>query len=333
MEKTAYKKLTVRFDKAKNYRLLGRALQTKGGVILDWSADGVEFQLDCAGTIALTVFVSEENPKYMARFRVIVDDEPGEAAFVRKGTHTLTYFRGIRPGVHTVRILKDSAVSGRETRLISMTVTAVPGSMQPTKPKKKLLEVIGDSISCGYGVDGDPTSPTTSNSAVAIQTFGYRAAEALGMDYALVVKGSIGFAKKTGHKDRPKYKMEEIYAYQNRYRDAKKRYNFPRKADLIILALGANDGGLPPEEVEPAARSLIRYLREINGRKTPILLMYGMMSPTIEWLDQKLGAEIPDAYVLKVPQNRFGAGHHPNVWGQDRFTEEVLAAIERYKLV
>ncbi len=331
MERNNYQKQTIAFDKAKKYRRLGRALQTEQGVILDWSADGVEFTIDCKGAIALKTFVDDENLKYMARFRVIVDDEPADAVFIRKGTHTLTYFRGIRPGVHTVRILKDSAVSGRETRLISMTLTAIPGSMKATARKAKRLEVIGDSISCGYGVDGDPAATTTANSAVAIRTFGYRAAQALKMDWELVVKGSIGFAKKTGKQE--KYDMGEIYRYRNRFRDPKLRYPIRRKADLILLALGANDGSLPHEEVEPAARKLVATLRKIHGENVPIVLMYGMMSSTIEWLMLKLHEEIPNTYILHVPENRLGAGHHPDLRGQDRFTEEVLATIERYKLV
>ena len=321
-----YKSLTIPFAGGKSYRLLGRARQTEKDVLLDWSADGVEFSIDCEGTIAVTAYTSGSQ-KNTYKLRVIVDGVVGDRVIFPWGTTTLDAFTGVAPGVHTIRIVKDSALMYAEERLLSVTVRAKEGTMKATAPKEKLLEVIGDSISCGYGIMPTDTPETTMNTASSVLTFGYRVAEALNMDYELAVKGSLGFVHKAG---KPVERdMFEIYPYQNRYRDTETRYDFPRKADLILQALGSNDGDVPDDVLEDAVRRFTAQLREIHGEHVPIVYMYGMMNSKIGWLYEKLAKELPDSYALQVTENRLGAGHHPTLEGQERFAEEALTLVRK----
>ncbi len=326
-EPEAYKETTIEFKDPGSYRLLGRALQTDKGVVCDWSADGVEFTLNCKGTISLTVSESG-SPSTTLQFRVFVDGEMGEQTAFAKGESTAAAFWNVTPGEHTIRIIKDTAIMSTTEMLISVTTYAKDGTMKPTAPKAKRLTCIGDSIACGYGILPTENMKSTKNTASAALTFGYRVAETLGMDYELAVKGSLGFVVKAGT---PKYNMLDLYEYQNRYRDAEKTYDFPVKSDLILLPLGVNDG-LRKEELETAVRAFIATLRRIHGENVPIVLMYDLMNPRIEWLYQKLGAELPNTYVLKMTENRKGAANHPNLPGHDQFTKETLELIREKNL-
>ena len=320
LDGTSRRATTLRFSEAGAYRLLGRAAQDATGVLCDWSADGLEFTADCRGAIYLTVSSSADLGSSPLAFYTIVDGEPGERIIFKKGTSTKLVYENVLPGRHTIRIVKDTAITGSTDRLLSVDLIADPDSIRPTAQKEKLVEVIGDSITCGYGILPTSNMDSTSGTASAVMTFGYRVADALGYDYRIIGKGSIGFVVQTGT---PKYNMLELYGYQNRYRDGTTPADMSRKADLILIPLGVNDG-TRTDDLEAAVREFIATLRSIHGENVPIVLQYDLMNPRIEWLYQKLSAEMENTYVLHMTENRVGAANHPNLPGHNQFTRETL---------
>ena len=311
---------TLSFSDAGKYRLLGRGRQGADCVYVDWSADGLEFTADCRGDLYLTASTTNSSGSPFA-VHAIVDGEPGDRVIYPQGTSKQLVYKNILPGVHTVRIIKDAALGGTTDKLLSLEFSADAESIRPTQPKSRLIEVIGDSITCGYGILPTDNMSVTTGTASAILTFGYRVAEALDADYRILGKGSIGFVVQTGT---PSYNMLELYDYQNRYRDGSTLADMSRKADLLLIPLGVNDG-TRTDDLEAAVREFIAKLRGIHGETVPIVLMYDLMNPRIEWLYQKLSAEMENTYVLHMTQNREGAGNHPNLVGHNQFTRETLA--------
>ena len=328
VEPDAYKETTITFTDAGKYKLLGRAWQDKDGVVADWSADGVEFTLDCKGPITLTASC-DYVPSTHLELRMVVDGVPSEQMpLTVKGTKSALIFVNVRPGVHTIRILKDSVVSPSKDMLRSIKVNCKPETMKPTPKKDKFIEVIGDSTASGAGAVVTNTPETTKNSISMYLAYGYIAAEELGMDYEMLVKGSMGLLYRTG-KPNP-FNYMEMYEYQNRYRDAYNKvdplkYTFPRKADLVTIKIGGNDGNKSTEEEwYNGMKEFLKTIRSYHGENVPIIIVgYGGTQNHAK-AARRVIDEDPKVYELVIKANAGGMGNHPSAKAQKEFAKQFI---------
>ena len=331
-EPEAYKTVTLDLTKPGNYRLLGRAQQSENGVICDYSADGIEFTCDCKGTINIKANSTWLTVNNHVTYRVIVDGDHGplrsqaRLTTTKQDTDLIARLR-VTPGKHVIRIVKDFEITQSLDLLKSVTLSCKPDSIQATQPKEKMLLVIGDSTSAGFGIIPTDTPETTRNSACATRTHGYLTAEALGMDYEMVVKGSGGIVKKYANTGATPRNQQELYEFQNAYRDAETHYSFPRKAAAAVIKVSGNDGSVPAAEYEAGVRALFANIRKHNGDDIPIILVYyngRAQTPVAE----KLVAEDPKVYGVIGVSDGKGMGQHPSLQAHATTTERILEVLK-----
>ena len=304
MEK-GYPFTTFELTDQQNFRVLGRAVYAQNGLICDFSSSGVEFTLDCAGTIWATLQVPDV---IGTRFRAYVDGKPGEAITFSSKYPTQPLFSNIEPGVHTIRVVKDVPATDVVMTLQSISVCAKPETIKPTAQRKYYIECIGDSITSGSGIYGP--GPDNTNSSTSAMAYGVLTADLLNADYSLVCRGGIGLAKKIGG-----VTMNELYDYENYYRDKETKYAFTRKPNAVVIALGAND----KDETgwEDLMKKFISQVRSrYNDQSLKIVLIYNMMSDRHTEACEKIAKEDPLCWVLKLPQNNDGYGGHPSANAQ-----------------
>ena len=322
---SVYREETISFTGGENYRILGRAFQDTDGVVCDWSADGVEFTLDCKGSALLTADASILQGTTL-KYRVIVDGVPSEQVNFRTGgEETLPVeLARIRPGVHTIRIIKDTQISASRDVLKSITLLCKADTMHATEPKARMLEVIGDSTTAGYGAVVTDTPETTKNSSSIMLSYGYLVAEGLGMDWQMCVKGSLGVLKKTGS---PAYNYADLYEYQNRWRDPETRFPFTRKADVVLIKVSGNDGSsIPNEDWKLAMTNFIATIRSYHGEDTPIVF-FGQKTQIKKPVAEEIIQELPGCYGVFIRGDDKGMGGHASAAGQARFAAETITAM------
>lgn len=147
---------------------------------------------------------------------------------------------GLSQSSHTVVLHKRSEAIFGSIFLGNITTDGTLGLN--VAPARK-IEIIGDSITVGYGLDG--TYPCTNTAAVEDNplTYGALAADALGADYSVVAWSGKGLTRNfaTGSPDTSPL-MPELYT---RYgaNDADDSYTFPAVStpDVVIINLGTND--------------------------------------------------------------------------------------------
>ena len=332
IEPEAYKEVTIPFTDPGKYKLLGRALQTEDGVICDWSGDGVEFKIVCKGMISLTASTTYVPISYHA-FRVIVDGKAADwMQLKRSGVRTCPMVVNLPAGEHTIRVLKDSPVAQSTDMLRSLTLTCKPETMQPTPKKERFIEIIGDSTSQGAGAYM-PTDDmrTTHMTSSAVLCYGYLAAEALDMDYELLVKGSMGLLFKTGSPI--PYNYMDMYEYQNRYRDHDTKFTRWRKADVICIKIGGNDGNkFPEEEWYTSMKTFLQTIRIHHGESVPIIIFtYGGTANYVK-AAQRVIDEDPFVSKVIIKANAGGAGGHPSKAAQERFAKQLIEAVQALDL-
>ena len=227
-------------------RWVGRFEPTLTGKRCAWSGSFVEARF--TGTkITLRLKDSGSN-----RFEVTLD---GKQSRLTPTANVDTYVLGdgLAPGEHVVRVFKDTEASVGETEFLGLELGA-GGQFLPIAVPSRRIEVIGDSISCGYG---DLGIGPNCNFSVDTESFREAYASDLGRKYDADVIGTAwsGIGVYRNYGGGMTNTMPVLYP---RTLPASKTsaWSFPSwTPDLVLLNLGTNDftNSSPPQAPFEAA--------------------------------------------------------------------------------
>lgn len=222
---------------------------------------------------------------------VFLDDMP---APIRKfqissSTETWLLYQSAAEETHRIRLTK---LTENSKTFLGISAFTAEGSFLPArKQPRKRMEIVGDSITCGYGnLVKDPNRHFFSADEDNWQAYGPMAARKLGMEYSCVSISGITAVKHPGwHAD---YAMCELYAYTDRVQQDKLKvepqlWDFEKNHnDYVVVNLGTNDcyGILfCPEDGElekfpDAYTAFLEEIRRLNGVDTQIICALGPMN-------------------------------------------------------
>lgn len=233
-------------------KLLGRAYIYKEMVGLSFSASGIEFICEDGFTAVLKGDNMVDAPDadiHFARFAVFSD---GEIILDRRLEKRDEKIEISKAGRHVFRILKLSE-SDDSTMYVCRIEAKNGEKVEAPAEKEKKIEFIGDSITCGYGVEGCGKEEEIYTTATenATKAYAYLTAQKLGWDWSLVSKSGAGIISgytPDGKRNRdnllPQY-YESVGCSMLPFEDGTKpadiRWSFSFKPDLIVINLGTND--------------------------------------------------------------------------------------------
>ena len=196
--------------------------------------------------------------------------------------------------------------------------------IKPTENKKYLIEYIGDSITCGYGIEGKGANEMFDTSTENFEkTYAYLSAKELNYDYSTVCYSGCGIIT-------PGSKMPQRYKEINSFM-GDLEWDFNNKADIVVINLGTNDKDFALSFREDIYSQdyaeFLKLVREKN-QNAIIICVYGMMGgealfPLIMEGINSLNDNKIFGYLF--PEQKFedgyGAQLHPNVisnkkWGK-----------------
>lgn len=303
------------------YKTQGRTLLTNDGLLVDWSASGIEFEANCSGNVYLDLNVinppsSEIKSCY---FTVIVDGKTKPRDYYRiyggesnKGKKSFTIATGLSSGNHTFKIYRQTQID--EGTNIKMTAIRLNGELLPAPAKKDFyIEFVGDSITVGKGNLGDTAG--TAEYMDATQSYGYLTAKSLDADYSLVAVSAIGAS--VGW---TKYNMQQVYPKWCYLKDESTDYDFSRQPDVVVLALGTNDYQCREtelktwKEIKQGFADMLDLVRQKNPN-TKVIWIHGMMTNEVSYLIEEViseaGGSSKGLYALELDQNNEGYNGHP----------------------
>ncbi len=208
------------------------------------------------------------------------------------------------------------------------------------KDYKYRFEFIGDSITCGYGVEA--TSPTTPNSRKYenfTKTYAYLLSEMLDAEYHVVAISGKGLVRNYGESS--KYSNDPLPVYYERtlqslpYND----WNFTSFIpDIVFIALGENDFSTEPvPDAENYYKEYKKFLTLIrkNYSDSKIVMICTISSrkiykDTLKNTYDRLKKEFSGIYYFEFPvvqNDELGCDSHPNYIAQEKF------AISLYKFL
>ncbi|MGN0695516.1 MAG: GDSL-type esterase/lipase family protein [Oscillospiraceae bacterium] len=207
----------------------------------------------------------------------------------------------------TFRVAENDDITTSEIQIIKLSETAQSTigikpfvlsegeSIAPAEAKPLKIEFIGDSITCGYGVDDEVKEHHFSTSTEDVtKAYAYKTAQLLDADYSMVSISGWGIisgytsdpAKKADSQQIPLYYGKLGYSY-NKFAGTTAPqdidWDFSRfKSDIIVINLGTNDNSYVKgdkdkrAEFEAAYMDFIGQVRE-NNPDADIFCVLGIM--------------------------------------------------------
>lgn len=338
-----------------NVKPLGRTHQLPDSLWLAFSGSGAEFAFTgshCEVTIAGDINARAGTSENLARIAIEVDGARVVDDLVNAQEKTYTVVAGSDVKTHVVRIIKLSETAMSTCGVKAITVDAA--SIQPTPFSDRYIEFIGDSITCGYGVD-DPVAEHHFSTATedATKAYAYKTAQALGADHSMVAISGYGIISgytadgktKADTQILPKYytKLGFSYGTYQKKIAAAIQWDFTlRQPDLIVVNLGTNDDSYTlnnRERQREFAAAYTEFLKTIRSHNpdAKILCTLGVMTDRLyPWLEKAVKdytAETGDSNIACIrfdvqnPADGYAADWHPSVATHDKAAQRLTETI------
>lgn len=340
-----------------NVKPLGRTFYVDETLYCALSGTGVEFTFtgtQCSITVqGDSGSTSSSNADNQARVAVYVNGERVIDDMVDNAEEVYNVFESDTEKEVTVSLVKlsESANSTIGIKEIKATGTAI----KPTPNKDMLIEFVGDSITCGYGVDDpDKNHHFSTKTEDVTKAYGYLTAQKLNADYSMVsfsgygiISGYSGDGKKVAAQIVPPLydKLGTTWTSNGTFAPSYEEWDFSkRQPDVVVINLGTNDDSYTKddtglqEEYCTAYTEFLKTVREKNP-DAKILCVFGVMGdrlfPYVEKAVENYTSETGDSNVSALrlsPQSArdgYGADWHPSEVTHGKVADKVAEEINK----
>lgn len=346
------------------YRLSGRTTWQEGVLYLGYSASFLEFSF--RGTKVEAEFLTDrlDWPEiHRAWVAVFVNgaETPALRFPLTKEKERFVLYESAEETEVTLRIMKYSEAA---FNALGIACVEVEGEiLPPPVAKDKKIEIIGDSITCGYGIEGVADVDTfTTAQENPWNAYACRIARALDADYSLISWSGNGIIshyvdESVNEPRNDEALMPELYDYEDYsadFRRGKNRTEFIKRdftayqPQLIIINLGTNDGSYTrniPARDRAFVNGYVKFLRQVRAvnPEANILCTVGVMATAAKDLVGEAVARINDfgdnkvffkeAFLQNGEVDGIGADWHPTESTQKKLAEYLVEFIKEKKLI
>lgn len=335
-----------------NVKLLGRTYYDADRLYCALSGTGFEFSF--TGTKCSITVVGDSNSENasqegnQARVGIYVNGERVIDDMVDKKEEVYDVFQSDEPQEVTISLVKlsESPMSTIAVTDIKTTGTAI----KPTPNKEKLIEFIGDSITCGYGAD-DPNKNHNfaTKTEDVTKAYAYKTAQALGYDYSMVSFSGYGIIsgysdgnKKVTEQQVPKFytKLGYSWAANGSFKPSEVEWDFSkRQPDIVVINLGTNDESYTKnieERREEYVAGYVEFLKTVREKNpnAKIVCALGIMGDALFDSVQKAAdtysSETGDGNIstlrfdVQLPADGYSADWHPSIKTHDKASAKLV---------
>ncbi len=277
-------------------------------------------------------------------YTVVVDGEVQPKLTASSGTNVLA--ENLTPGTHVVELYRRVEAHQGESRFLGFDFEA-GNLLAPAVSPSRRIEIIGDSITCGYGNEGADQScgytPETQNHYL---TYGAIAARHLGAELSTIAWSGRGVVCNYG--DEPESCTDPFSGYYGRTLPQRQdsQWDFSSwQADAVVVNLGTNDFSTNSDPTEAEFESAYQSLLETIRAHYPGAFILCTIGPLLSGADlssvrtyiQNVVAGLNNAGDQRVSvfdieptdgSEGYGCDWHPSLTTHERMAAELTGALE-----
>lgn len=284
-----------------------------------WSGSGVVAAF--RGT-SVTLTLSDGGTN---QFTVLIDGALQPKLIARAGRNEYVLGSGLPPGDHQVEVYRRTEASFGPTQFLGFEFGA-EGALLATPAATRRIELIGDSVSAGYGDEGSaPTCPFSADTENHYATYGAISARKLGAELITVAWSGRGVVYN--------YDTDVVDPMPSLYgrtlpQDQDSAWDFSLAVDVVVINLGTNDfsteGDPTPELFADEYRKLLERARSVYP-EAPILCTVGPLLNGADLTAARAGIAAGVAafeagggsnarvWEMNVPNANPGCDYHPGL--------------------
>ncbi|MDQ0901109.1 GDSL-type esterase/lipase family protein [Paenibacillus sp. V4I7] len=277
----------------------------------------------------------------------VVDD------LLKQSQKTYTVFESATQQDVVIKVVKLSEAIRSTAGIQEIRVNSVDG-IHPTQGSARKIEIIGDSITAGYGVDDMKENGFSTATEDVTKTYAYKTAAALQADYSVVAYSGHGIVsgytgngeKNTGLLVPNNY---DIIARSAGRIDGNLDINnspwdFNKFVpDLIVINLGTNDYSYTKDDSVKQAEyrdAYVEFLKQVRSRNANARLMctVGIMGDAIFPMVEQAAAAYTNQtgdtkisvmkFEIQLWEDGFGADWHPSEATHTKAANKLIAKIK-----
>ena len=342
-----------------NIKPVGRTYYYEDALWSAYSGTGAEFVFEGSKldiTLVADASADEEAKENVARYAIYVNGERKLEGTLNERVTKLSVIDSTEPVKATVQVIKLSECA-MSTMGISCLETDDSAKVTPAPVRERKIEFIGDSITCGYGVDDeDPLHHFKTSTEDCTAAYAYKTARALDADYSLVSISGYGII--SGYTGTAEEKITEqlVPPYYNKLGFSYKSFADklpPQDApwdhskfvpQVIVINLGTNDDSYCLDHADRQRDYSDNYkifLKEVRAKNPDAFIFCGVgimgtrIYKALETAVNEYKAETGDERVLPHcfkehdwENDGLVADYHPIRKSHDNACAEITAVIK-----
>ncbi|MBQ4899873.1 GDSL family lipase [Paenibacillus sp. Marseille-P2973] len=336
-------------------KIIGRTYEHNDVLWLALSGGGVEFsfygkkaEITIEGDPIATSGNNEARIGIYVNGNRVIDD------MVKQPVKKYTAYESNTDQNVTIKVIKLSEAAMSTVGIQEITVDAKEG-IKPAPANVHKIEFIGDSITCGYGVDDDNVSGTfTTATEDVTKTYAYLAAQQLQADYSMVSFSGYGII--SGYTENGEKLLTHLVPdYYEKVGKSEGKFDgtlVPQSLswdfnkfvpDLIVVNLGTNDDTYTEDDPDKQAdyvKQYVEFLKMIrsNNPESTLLCTLGIMRDRLyPFVDQAAKDYMEETGDTKISAMRFDlqseadgyvVNFHPSEVTHRKAAEKLVAEIK-----
>lgn len=299
---------------------------------------GIQIRAAFTGT-SLRMIAKPESGYFMAS---IDGSEAFKVAFTAPEDSVVNLAVALPQGMHQVQLMYVTEGYDRRAEFRGFLLDAGCKLVDaPALPERK-IEFIGNSITCGYGVESTlKSAPFKDATCNHYYTYAARTARALEAQHVVVARSGIGvYRNYNGPRTGDKINMNTEYGHTLLY-DPSEEWDFSRYTPQVVcINLGTNDTsteGADPKLLKKGYKDLLSKVRKAYPDAKIVFLCGSMMlGDHLELAKQKMDEVVAEANKAGdknvyrfdfTPQDGslgYGASWHPSYWQHEKMAGELI---------
>lgn len=339
----------------KHVRILGRTKVVDDIRYINYSCSGIEFEFTGTSTsVVLCTDISGRVEAEKAYIAVFQDDDPVPCKRIPLDSDEEVYkiYESDMSSKVKIRIMKMSEASCAKVGIKEIIIEGDKGP-EPTQSKERRIEFIGDSITCGYGIEGVWNKDTfNTRQENPWDAYAAKTARYFDADFNCVSWSGIGVVSSWTDSDVPNTEllMPMLYKYTDASLDIALKEtkgeiwdNKIFEPHLIVINLGTNDSSYTKgikERVDQFTAGYYKLLEQVREGNPDSVIICGLgvmgqdLCPAVEAAVNDFRAATGDQSIhtlifeVQSESDGIGADWHPNLISQDRTSKKLIEKIE-----